>query len=159
MSIKQQLEVHRKKAACNACHKNIDPWGIPLEHFDAVGKWRTQVKRAVGKGAPPTFNNGVRKNKGKLPPFKMVDVEVKASLPNGVELRGIEGLKAHLLKHEKKRFARALVSRLLAYSLGRSLELVDHETVESLASTFEKSGYQIDELIVAITQSEPFRTK
>ena len=26
-----------KKAACAECHRNIDPWGIALERFDAIG--------------------------------------------------------------------------------------------------------------------------
>ncbi|MEK6233413.1 MAG: DUF1592 domain-containing protein [Planctomycetales bacterium] len=159
LSLKQQLELHRQKPACNSCHRNIDPWGIPLENFDAVGRWRTEVQRAITPGEPTTFNNGVLKKRGKPPKFAAVPVEAAATLPGGEELRGIDGLQSHLMKHERKRFTRALVSRMLAYGLGRSLELVDAETVDSLVATFEKSGYQLDELIVAITQSEPFQMK
>lgn len=159
LSVKQQLELHRKKPACYACHRNIDPWGIPLENYDAVGLWRTQVKRAVGNGEPAVFKNGVRKKKRKLPRFNMVDIESTSTLSNGTNLQGIEELKSYLLKHEQQRFVKAFVRRLFAYSLGRSLELTDNETVESLVSAFKKSGYQIDELIVAITESKPFLTK
>jgi hypothetical protein len=159
LSLRQQLDVHRKKEACNSCHKNIDPWGIPLESFDAVGKWRTEVKRSLGGGAPPAFKNGVLVRKRKQPMFAMAPVEVNAKLPDGGELEGFAGLKAHLLEHEQRRFAEAFVRRILAYSLGRSLELVDDDTVHSLLRVFEESDYQIDELIVAITQSEPFQTK
>ena len=157
--MRKQLEVHRQKQSCNSCHKNIDPWGIPLEHFDAVGRWRTEILRATSKGTPPKFVNGVAKVKRKRPKFQTVPVEAESTLPTGQKLQGLQGLKDHLIKHEKDRFARALVSRLLAYALGRSLELDDRETVDSLAKTFERSGYQLDELIVAITQSEPFVTK
>ena len=41
LSLKQQLEAHRKKDACNNCHRGIDPWGVVFENYDAVGLWRT----------------------------------------------------------------------------------------------------------------------
>ncbi len=40
LSVREQLEIHRKKESCNRCHRNIDPWGILLENYDAVGLWR-----------------------------------------------------------------------------------------------------------------------
>ncbi|MBM81294.1 MAG: hypothetical protein CMJ78_11985, partial [Planctomycetaceae bacterium] len=159
LSLRAQLEMHRQKPSCNSCHRNIDPWGIPLENFDAIGRWRTEILKAKGKGTPPKFVNGVAKSKRKRPSFIKVDVEANSTLPSGKELHGIEDLKAHLLKHEQKRFATSLVRRLLAYSLGRSLELSDNKTVASLTKAFEKSEYQLDELIVAIAQSEPFGMK
>jgi hypothetical protein len=159
LPLRRQLEIHREKQSCNSCHQHIDPWGIPLENFDAVGRWRSDVLRAVGTAAPATFNNGVVTRKRQGPQFIGVPVDASATLANGQQLDGFEGLKSHLLGHEKDRFARALVSHLLAYSLGRSLELTDTETVDSLTTMFAKSGYQLDELIVAITNSDAFRIK
>ncbi|MDA0283655.1 MAG: DUF1592 domain-containing protein [Planctomycetota bacterium] len=159
MSLKQKLEVHREKESCASCHRNIDPWGVPLENFDAVGRWRTSVERIVEPVELPKFNNGVRANRKKQPEKQQVPVESVSVLPGGYELNGFEDLKQHLLKNERDRFARALVRRMFSYALGRSLELVDGETVDSLVTTFEQSGYQLDELIVAITQSEQFQTK
>jgi len=43
-SLRKQLELHRTKESCNRCHRNIDPWGIALENFDAVGKWRDEIE-------------------------------------------------------------------------------------------------------------------
>lgn len=40
LSVREQLEIHRKKESCNRCHRNIDPWGMLLENYDAVGLWR-----------------------------------------------------------------------------------------------------------------------
>ncbi len=40
LSIREQLEIHRQKESCNRCHRSIDPWGILLENYDAVGHWR-----------------------------------------------------------------------------------------------------------------------
>ena len=159
LSLRRQLEMHREKESCNSCHKNIDPWGIPLENFDAVGQWRTEIRRANGAGEAAQFNNGVLKKKRKQPPFIKVPVEAVSTLPNKQELDGLEGLKSYLLNQERDRFVRSFVSRMLAYALGRSLEFTDQDTVDALAKHFEKSKYQIDELIVAITHSEPFLTK
>mgnify|MGYP003305414683 FL=1 len=47
LSIKRQLELHREKSSCNSCHQGIDGWGIPFEHFDAIGKWRDTGLRVV----------------------------------------------------------------------------------------------------------------
>ena len=130
-----------------------------MENFDAVGLWRTEVRRAAGKGEAAQFNNGVLKKKRKQPPFVNVPIEAVSTLPGDVQIDGIEGLKKHLLEDERERFVRAFVSRLFAYALGRTLEFTDEETVDALVAKFEKSGHQIDELIVAITQTETFLTK
>lgn len=142
LSVRRQLEVHRKKEACADCHRGIDPWGVPFEGFDAIGKWRTEIKRSPGRG------------KGVTAP-----VEDEATLPNGTTVQGVEELKSYLLKHERRRFAKALTSKLLAYSLGRSLTFADEVEVESLTKHFEKSEYRLRELIVAIVQSDTFQRK
>ncbi len=138
LSLKQQLEAHREKAACNSCHRRIDPWGIALENFDATGRWRTEVEKKKG---------------GRVP------VEVEATLPGGHEVRGIEDLKAYLLQHEKQRFARALSTKMLTYGLGRSLGFDDTQTVDRLAEEFAGSDYRLSRLVTAIVQSKPFQTK
>ncbi|MEK6238962.1 MAG: DUF1592 domain-containing protein, partial [Planctomycetales bacterium] len=38
LSLKRKLEVHRKRASCKRCHKNLDPWGIPFESFNGIGQ-------------------------------------------------------------------------------------------------------------------------
>jgi hypothetical protein len=64
-----------------------------------------------------------------------------------------------LLNEEKDAFATAFVKKLLAYSLGRSLELGDRQDIEALSREFERSGYQMKPLIRAIVQSQAFQTK
>ncbi|MEO0416800.1 MAG: DUF1592 domain-containing protein, partial [Verrucomicrobiota bacterium] len=39
-TIKQQLAKHRNNAACADCHAKIDPYGFPLEYYDAIGGFR-----------------------------------------------------------------------------------------------------------------------
>jgi len=141
LPLKRQLELHRQKASCNDCHVRIDPWGIPLENYDAVGLWREDVKRLIGE--------------------KVVKSEVvsHAELPGGQQVAGIGDLKKVLETDLQDKFVRGLVRYMFAYSLSRSLDYTDRQEVDALVQRFERSGYQLDELLVAIVKRKPFNTK
>lgn len=141
LSLKEQLELHRTKAACNDCHRGIDPWGIAFESLDAVGLRRESVKRRVG--------GGIIKS----------DMDDNAILPDGSTITGVQALKDYLLKNEQDRFAKAIVTKILSYALGRSLVLDDRRTVENLVNSFQQNRYVLSDLIVAIVQSEAFQSK
>lgn len=141
LPIKQQLELHNNKAACADCHSRLDPWGIPFEHYDAVGLWRDEVRRMAGKG------------------FVKSPVDADAVLPGGQKVSGMADLKSVLLSTKRDEFVRALVRNLLTYSLGRTLDHTDRQDVEELIKQFESGGLQLDELIVAIAKSKAFQTK
>jgi hypothetical protein len=138
LSVREQLEVHRKKEACASCHRNIDPWGITLENFDAVGRWRDEVRRPSG---------------GKLP------VNASDVLPSGRHLAGVDGLRDYLTNDRKDDFTRSLIARLLTYALSRRLELSDQRVIDDLNAKFAADGYRMRRLVHAIVQSEPFQTK
>ena len=44
LTLREQIEVHKKTATCYACHKSIDPYGFALESFDATGQWRAKYR-------------------------------------------------------------------------------------------------------------------
>ena len=140
LTLKQQLDIHRNKQACNNCHRRIDPWGIALERFDAVGQLRTRVS-----------GRGKRK--------KPVPVDASVTLPNGATIHGAQELKTHLVTHHAPQFARNLVERLLTYSIGRSLDLADRKTVDKLTADFIHDDYRLSALIKAVVLSKPFMTK
>ena len=142
--MRQQLEQHRTREACNDCHRGIDPWGIPFENFDATGVWRAEALRVV---------QDKRKNKLRVPVFS------SSVLPNGVVIEDIRGLKTHLLQNERRRFAKALVSRLLEYSTGQTVGFSDRDMIEKLTNQFEDAKYRLSDLIVAIVQCEKFQNK
>lgn len=141
LPLKEQLKEHRENEACARCHRGIDPWGIALEEFDAVGLLRDKIQRKSGR---------------KMLKF---DVDAKATLPGGHEVNGLADLKKHLLTEKREQFARTLVSRLLSYSLGRSLELSDHETVDEITKQFIESDYRLKNLIQLIVASDAFGSK
>ncbi|MGB0761431.1 MAG: DUF1592 domain-containing protein, partial [Rubripirellula sp.] len=138
-SILEQLAIHRKKAACNNCHKNLDPWGIALEGFDAVGLHRkpNQTQAAENKTIPTTTNR----------------------LPGGVELADVQSLKRHLLESRKDDFSRSLVIHLLTYALGRPIQLTDQNALHELTASLEADNYQLRNLITQVVLSPSFRTK
>ena len=141
LPLKEQLKEHRENEACARCHRGIDPWGIAMEKFDAVGLLRDKIQRKSGK---------------KMLAF---DVDAKATLPGGHEVNGLADLKEHLLTEKREQFARTLVSRMLAYALGRSLELSDRETVDTITAQFIEDDYKLQNLIQLIVASDVFGSK
>jgi hypothetical protein len=43
LSLREKLERHRNQPGCAGCHAGIDPWGLPLEQFDAGGLFRSNM--------------------------------------------------------------------------------------------------------------------
>lgn len=142
LPIREQLKRHLEDAACADCHRGIDPWGYALQEFDAVGKWRHEVVRPLAGGKKIT-----------LP------VDAQAKLPDGREVTGIAELQTYLLKHRKEQFARALVSKLLTYALGRSLEFSDQAVIDTLTQDFLKNDLRLADLVHGIAASAIFQTK
>jgi hypothetical protein len=141
LSIREQLEAHRGTKSCARCHRDIDPWGIALEHFDAVGLWRDEIRHKSGKE------------------FITRPVAATATLPNGQQLTGIDELKSYLVSERQTDFARALVSRILGYSVGRRIELSDRETIADLTKQFIADEFRLRNLVKNIIKSKAFQTK
>ena len=45
-TLRARLESHRAKPGCRQCHDVIDPIGLALENFDAIGRWRDSDEEA-----------------------------------------------------------------------------------------------------------------
>lgn len=143
LSLKEKLAVHRAKPACANCHRGIDPWGVPLESFDAIGRWRTEVARP---------------KKGKRP-GNPIPVDASSVLPDETAIDGPVALRRHLLQHRRDDFARAVVKRLATYGLGRSLDLGDEESIGVLTEQFAANDYRLRDLITEFIGSDLFHTK
>ncbi len=145
LSVRKQMEIHRKDPACADCHSDIDAWGVALDHYDAVGLWRDVIRRPSGKV-----------DKKGNPVFDKILVDAKDVLPGGVTLNGLDSLKDYLINDRKDQFAHALVTKILAYALGRSIGWRDEEIVKHLTARFVASGYKLPSLIADIVASETF---
>ena len=135
LSIREQFAIHRKKEACADCHRGIDPWGIALEEYDAIGLFRKKTAR--------------RKKR----------VSAETVLPGSHEISGLIDLQKYLLDERRDQFAKALVSKLLTYALGRSLRLEDELLIEKLSGDFAKNDYRLSSLMKKIVTSRPFLSR
>jgi hypothetical protein len=132
VSLRQQLEAHRKNPACSSCHARMDPLGFGLENFNAIGAWRTQD--------------------GNL------EVDASGSLPGGRSFHGPTELKG-LLIGDADIFVRALSEKLLTYALGRGLERYDRPVVAAIASKVPARDYRFSQLAIEIANSLPFQMR
>lgn len=44
MSEKERAEYRKNTQPCGGCHRNFDPFGLLLEAYDPIGRYRTQIK-------------------------------------------------------------------------------------------------------------------
>ncbi len=131
LTLREELDLHRADPACAACHKQMDPIGYALEGFDTLGRVRTSYK-----------------NSGK-------SINVLATLEEGTELDGAQGLKSYLIANKQK-FARTLTEKLLTFALGRGLEHYDECAVREILKQTEEKDYRFSALMLAVVNSKPF---
>lgn len=132
LTTREQIERHRSSPVCNVCHAKMDPYGIALENYDVLGRWRTEED-----GIP---------------------LDTSTSLPRGQPFTGPAGLKELLLSRADK-FAAATVSRLMTYALGRKLEKSDEGAVQDIVERTKANGYRFDDVILGIVNSAPFQMR
>jgi hypothetical protein len=130
-SVRDRLEQHRTSEPCRSCHKIMDPIGLALENFDAVGAWRTQ-------------DSG----------FK---VDPSGELVDGTKVNGPAALRDALL-HYQPAFKSNFTAKLLTYALGRGLTASDMPGVRKI---IRESGpdHRFGSLVLNIVKSEPFRMR
>ena len=132
LTLRQQLEKHRRDENCAGCHKRLDPLGFGLENFDAIGRWRTEIA-----GQP---------------------VDAGGEMVTGEKFTGPIELKKILLAH-KDEFARNVTARMFAYALNRGLESYDVPIVRRAAKTLAASNYRAESLVMEIVKSYPFQNR
>jgi hypothetical protein len=132
LTLRQQLEEHRKNPTCASCHARLDPLGFGLEKFDAIGVWREKD--------------------GKLP------IDDSGELPDGRKFNGPEELRA-ILRADRNDFAQGLTEKLLTYGLGRGLERYDKPTIKKIAANVAANDYRFSSLVLEIVNSLPFQMR
>ena len=129
-SIRERLAQHRTSPTCASCHSVIDPMGFALEHFDAIGGWRT-----VDESGRPVDSSG--------------------TTPNGSKVDGLASLRALLLQ-KRDQFPRTITEKLLAYALGRRLEYSDRPAVRTIVREAAASDYRWSSIVLGIVRSPAF---
>ncbi len=132
LSVRERMEQHRRNPVCASCHAPMDPFGLALENFDAVGKWRTRDGQAA--------------------------IDASTSLPDGSVFNGPDGLRK-LLAAEPDRFAAAVTEKLLTYALGRGVEYHDRPAIRRILRDARAGGYTWSSLVAGIVRSTPFQMR
>jgi hypothetical protein len=131
-TVRARLEQHRDKASCKQCHGVIDPTGLALENFDAIGEWRTVDSQA---NAP---------------------IDAKTILPNGVAINGPVELREQLVANPAT-FAEAFTEKLMMYALNRELEYFDMPQVRAVVRGAAKDNYKFSSIVLGIVNTDAFR--
>ena len=125
------LQVHRENALCRSCHARMDPLGLALENFNALGMYR-QTER-------------------KQP------LDVAGQLVTGEKFNGIKELKEILKTNRKADFYRCLTEKLMTYALGRGPEYYDVEAVDRVVERLQKEDGHFSALVMGVIESAPFQ--
>ncbi len=129
LTMRAQMEQHRANPACAGCHRLMDPLGLALDNFDAVGGWRL-------------------KDAGTL-------IDANVQLIDGTAVDGPAGLRQALLRRPDL-FVQTVTEKLMTYALGRPLEYYDMPTVRAIVRDAAKSNYKFSALVVGVIHSTPF---
>ncbi len=132
-TIRQQLIKHQAQVSCAVCHRQIDPLGFSLEHFDPVGLFRETY---------------AHRNK----------IQTQVELEDGRKLDGVEDLKQTLVA-EPADFIRCLTEKLLIYGTGGTLERGEYPEVFRIAERVQREQLGLRDLIIDIALSDAFGTK
>ena len=130
LSVREITERHRQDPACSGCHARIDPYGMTLERFDALGRFRPARDLKPG--------------------------DTRGTLRDGTEIDDFAGLRAYVAGPRREDVLRALAHKLTGYALGRAVKLSDRKLVDELTRTMAAGGRWSDALLV-IVRSEQFR--
>ena len=130
LTVREITERHRQDAKCAGCHIRIDPFGMAMERFDAIGRLRPASEFKPG--------------------------DTKGILRDGTEIDDIAGLRNHFAGPRREDLLRTLARKLTGYALGRAVQLSDRKLVDELTKTMVDGGRWSDVLLV-IVRSEQFR--
>ncbi len=131
-SVRARMEQHRASPACASCHRIMDPIGLALENFDAVGVWRTQEAGA--------------------------SIDASGELFDGSRINGAIELRQSLLKRPDV-LVGTMTEKLLTYALGRTVEAGDMPVVRAIVKSSAADDYRFSSLVRGIVTSVPFQMR
>jgi hypothetical protein len=133
LAMRERMAQHRANPACASCHNLMDPVGLSMENFDAIGRWRTRTE----SGAV---------------------LDSAGGLPDGTTFQGMAGLKQALLKRPDL-FATTVTEKLMTYGLGRGLEYYDAAAIRQIVRNVRNDDYRFSSIILGIVNSTPFQMR
>ena len=132
LSVRMRLTEHRSNATCAACHNLMDPVGLSLEKFDAVGRRRTV--------------------EGETP------IDASGGLPDGSSFVDVRGLETALLARPEL-LVGAFAEKLMTYGLGRGLEYYDAPAIRTIVRDSRSQNFRMSSIILGVVKSQPFQMR
>jgi mono/diheme cytochrome c family protein len=133
LSMRDRMAQHRANPACASCHRMMDPAGLSLESFDAIGRWRARTESGSA-------------------------VDASGGLPDGSSFDGVAGLRDALVRRPEM-FAGTMAEKMLTYALGRGLEHYDAPAVRKVVRAAAAKDYRFSSLVAGIVASDPFQMR
>jgi hypothetical protein len=134
-TLRARLEQHREKPTCFACHGVMDPLGLALENFNAVGQYR---------GYDPDTRGSI---------------DTAGQLPDGTTITGPDDLRRALVDRPDHQFIQALTENLMTYALGRTLDYRDMPTVRHIVRQSAADQYRFKSIVLGVISSDAFRKR
>jgi hypothetical protein len=135
LTMRERMEAHRRNPVCANCHKLMDPIGLALENFDAVGAWRTREGGTTGTA-----------------------IDASGVLLDGTAVNGVVELRRALVKNPEI-FVGTVVEKLMTYALGRGLVGHDMPAVRTVVRAAATGGYRFASIVDGIVMSPSFRMR
>ena len=130
LPLRQRLEAHRNQEGCAKCHEGIDPWGLPMEQYDAGGRFQAQATSST-----------------------------RAILPDGTDVANLNELKAYLAKERLDQVTFSFLKHLTTYAIGRTLSYNEIEGLKKKMLKLRDSEYRMQDLVRLVVQSDMFLEK
>jgi hypothetical protein len=133
-TLRARLEQHRANATCFACHGVMDPLGLALENFNAVGQYRAND------------------------PDTQTPIDAAGQLPDGTPIKGPDDLRRALVARPDQ-FVQAFTENLLTYALGRSLDYRDMPAVRGIVRQAQADDFRFKSIVLGVISSDAFRKR
>jgi mono/diheme cytochrome c family protein len=132
-TVRELMALHRAKPLCNSCHSRMDPMGLALENFNALGMWR-------------------EKESGQ-------SIDASGTLLTGESFHDVRDLKRILKEKHALDFYRCVTEKLLTYALGRGLDYHDVDAVDQIVQRLEREDGRFSALLLGVIESAPFQKR
>jgi hypothetical protein len=129
--LSEMLAVHRANKLCHSCHARMDPLGLAMENFNALGGWRETDARQP--------------------------IDPSGRLITGEKFADVREMKRVMVRDRKMDIFRCLTEKLFSYALGRSLEAHDQHTLDEIAERLAREDGRMSVLLMGIVESAAFQ--
>ncbi|HTQ99185.1 MAG TPA: DUF1592 domain-containing protein [Candidatus Acidoferrum sp.] len=133
LTVRERLAKHRTTPVCAGCHDIMDPLGLALENFNAIGEFRLRDADAGN-----------------------VAIDSSGQLADGTPLHGVNDLRKALVERPDQ-FALVFTQKLMTYALGRGVEANDMPVVRQIVHNAASKQYRFSAIIKGVIESEQFQ--